>query len=219
MELSLGHALETLSLLNLSAVTLILFLILILTLSAYVRIGTALSVLRLGFGFSSLPSALITGGFSLILAVFVMYPTLSGSLAAVDKSLGGKIAASEGAKAEAIDAGLGVWKQFLLKLTPEAERAHFVELSKKISNVDSAPTDLNVLAPAFLTAELRRAFSIALRLLVPFLVIDLLVGAALNAVSLSQVQPAILSFAFKLVLFVLVDGWGLITDGLINSFL
>ena len=192
--------------------------LLALLLSSYVKLVTVLSIVRTGFGIYSLPSAFVTTGLALVLSFFVMYPTLQGSLAEVDRILRGTAAPNDQVRAQALNAGIQKWKEFLSAHTSELEKAKFAEIVQQ----STPPVDLSnswrVLAPAFLVSELKGAFATGLSLFLPFLVIDLLVALALAAVGLERLDPVLAAFPFKLLLFVAVDGWALITTNLVAAY-
>ena len=109
-------------------------------------------------------------------------------------------------------------RAFLAKHTRDADRETFASLSKKLGNPTATGTELWVLAPAFITTELREAFVIAILIFVPFLVIDLVVGLALAALGLQATSPQAVALPLKLVLFVAVDGWRLLLDALLRGY-
>lgn len=109
-------------------------------------------------------------------------------------------------------------RAFLAKHTREADRETFASLSKKLGHPTTTGTELWVLAPAFITTELREAFVIAILLFVPFLVIDLVVGLGLASLGLTATSPQVVALPLKLVLFVAVDGWRLLVDALLRGY-
>lgn len=109
-------------------------------------------------------------------------------------------------------------REFLAKHTRDADRETFASLSKKLGNPTTTGTELWVLAPAFITTELREAFVIAILIFVPFLVIDLVVGLGLASLGLTATSPQVVALPLKLVLFVAVDGWRLLLDALLGGY-
>jgi flagellar biosynthesis protein FliP len=109
-------------------------------------------------------------------------------------------------------------REWIAKHTRDADRETFTSLSKKLGNATATGTELSVLAPAFITTELREAFVIAILLFVPFLVIDLVVGLALASLGLQATSPQTVALPLKLVLFVAVDGWRLLLDALLRGY-
>ena len=198
--------------------------------SSYVKIVTTLGILRIGLGFRSLPSAFVTGGLALVLAFFVMYPTVRASLGAMDQSLRVSSGASQSsARIRALDAALSTWSKFLMRHAHEKEVEKFINTAAELDSKESGilasdeqklkmKSSFRVLAPAFVVSELKEAFATGLTLFLPFLVIDLLVASILIAVGLQQLNPAIVSLPFKLLLFVMLDGWSLITTNLVATY-
>jgi len=119
---------------------------------------------------------------------------------------------------EAMDKGVAPLKEFMLKQTREGDLALFVKMAEveKIETPDQVP--LKVLVPAFVTSELKTAFQIGFAIFIPFLIIDMVVASVLMSMGMMMVTPAIVALPFKLMLFVLVDGWQLILGSLVESF-
>lgn len=220
-----------------SVFALVGILFFIVSLSAYVKIVTVLGIVRVGLGVGSIPSTFVTGVIALSLAYFVMYPTLE--LAA--EKFGSEISqggGEESARVRALAASATIWKDFLAKHAEVTEKERFRALVSELQVAEAKASDqvpgqvetaagnvndgvedsLRILAPAFIVSELKEAFSTGLVLFLPFLVLDLVIANILLAVGLSQVNPSLVSFPFKLLLFVLVDGWTLITGNLILSY-
>lgn len=212
-----------LSTLEVSFLALASILALAVLLSAYVKIATVLSLVRMGFGLNSLPSVFVTGGLALGLTFLVMYPTIQASTRAIDAELKNASAANQ-QTVRALAAGVEEWKKFLSAHSKGEEIQRFTAIAQSIDTkagvaVAEQEVGLRVLAPAFLVSELREAFSIGLSLLLPFVVVELLVGITLAALGLERLDPALVSLPFKLVLFVLADGWSLITSNLAATYL
>jgi flagellar biosynthetic protein FliP len=119
---------------------------------------------------------------------------------------------------EALDRGIVPMKRFMLAQTRESDLKLFMDLGKIGSVQEPLATPLHVLLPAFITSELRTAFTIGFLIFIPFLVIDLIVASVLMAMGMMMVSPIMISLPFKLLLFVLVDGWALIVGSLAASF-
>lgn len=224
--------------LGLSVFSLLALAFLALAFSSYIKIVTVLAIVRVGMGFRSVPSAFVTGSLALSLAFFVMYPTLISSSEKMDSYLKSKHGASDDkARAAAVNIGIEEWRKFLLKHSNKEESARFATIAQKFdqqsqnaekekaaADVTAVETDLltkswRVLAPSFLVSELKEAFSTGLALFLPFLVIDLLVINIMTALTIDRLNPALVSFPFKILLFVLADGWSLITTNLVSSYL
>jgi len=213
--------------LNISVFGLFLLFIVALSSSAYVKIATVLSLLRAGLGASTIPGFLITGVFAVTLSFFVMYPVIYKSLSAVESKLSGESEASDLLKIQALEAGMDVWKEFADKHAHPIEKERFLALSiRGLSSEQGVTADPDVvkhswqvLAPAFLVSELKEAFATGLSVLLPLLVIDLLVAHILAGIGLMNVNAHVISFPFKVLLFVMVDGWSLITNNLLATYL
>ncbi len=119
---------------------------------------------------------------------------------------------------QAFDRGVAPFRAFMLKHVREKDLALFVELSRDPPPVSPEQVSLQVLIPAFMISELRRAFEIGFMLFVPFLIIDLVVASILMSVGMMMLPPVIIALPFKLIFFVLVDGWGLVAGSLIKSY-
>lgn len=211
--------LSTFGNLGFSAISFLLILALVLALSCYVKIVTVLSIVRLGLGANSVPSTFVTGSLALALSFFVMYPTLLKSTKAMDRVASGRAVVSDQVRAEALNAGLESWKGFLIKHVPSVELERFSSIARKIDGqsgpeVIADQRSLRILAPAFLVSELKSAFGTGLSLFLPFLVIELLVASILSALGMERLSPSLVSFPFKLLLFVMLDGWAVITANL-----
>ncbi len=201
-----------------------------LLLSCFVKIVTVLSMIRVGLGVGTVPGAFATGGLAVVLTLFVMSPQLDRSAQIVHESLKGKTAATDRDRAAALDNALGTWREFLAKHTEQSELKRFGDLARKLDSqaaqrrpdgaVDEGGADASwrVIAPAFLVSELRKGFSTGLRVFLPFLVIELLTAVTLVALGIERLDPSLVSFPLKILVFALVDGWALITQGLIATY-
>lgn len=219
--------------LGLSAVSVLMLLFLALLFSAFVKIVTALGVLRVGLGHYSLPSAFICSGLAMVLTFFVMYPTLRDSSAAVDRVLRSRVGPiSDADRASALNAGIAEWKEFLLRHSAPEERLRFSELAKKLDSkaaetkgkdekaqAEVSDSSWRIVAPAFLLSELKRAFTVGIAIFLPFLVIDLVIVSAMTALGTDKLSPQVVALPLKLLLFVLVDGWGIITTNLVTGYM
>ena len=165
---------------------------------------------------------------------FVMYPTLIESSRAMDQVLKSRSNVTDEARAAAFNAGIEKWKFFVRAHAGKPEVERFGDLARRFDtaatakrSITSADTghlaiDLDswrILAPAFLVSELKSAFATGLTLFLPFLVIDLFVANVLVAVALERINPALVALPFKLMLFVLLDGWSMITTNLVSTYL
>jgi type III secretion protein R len=187
--------------------------------TSYIKFAVVLAILRRALGGSALPPATVTGALALLFALFVTAPVGERVWAAASPGLSRGDAASLG---EAAQRATGPVRDFLASHTPARERQSFFELQQRLRPADarSAVTDhdLVVLAPAFAAAELRAAFQVGFLLFLPFLVIELVVATVLLALGMNTLSPEAVSLPFKLLLFVVADGWHLILRGLVLGY-
>jgi flagellar biosynthesis protein FliP len=182
--------------------------------TSFTKILVVLGLTRNALGLQQSPPNQVLTGIALFLTLFVMGPVISDiNKDAVQPYLNGKITVSQ-----AYDAGVVPLKGFLLHNTRDEELKLMVGLSgeKKPANKDDV--SMTTLVPAFVLSELKSAFIIGLVVYIPFLVLDMLVSAGLMSMGMMMVPPAIVSLPFKLLLFVVVDGWGMITTALVGSY-
>mgnify|MGYP000850248346 FL=1 len=187
--------------------------ILILT-TCFTRIIVVLSFLRNALGTQQTPPNQLLIGLALFLTVFVMQPVYSQVMSeAINPFL-----AEEISHEEAIDKAIVPMKEFMLKQTREKDLALFLRASGS-DNVEN-PMDLSMttVIPAFAISELRTAFSIGFIIYIPFLVIDMVVSSILMSMGMFMLPPVMISLPFKILLFVLVDGWYLVVESLLQSF-
>jgi len=187
--------------------------VLVLT-TAFTRIIVVLSFLRSALGTQQVPPNQVMLGLALFLTFFVMHPTLlQVNTAAVQPYLAGQ--ANE---TEALGKAAAPIQAFMLKQTREKDLALFVDLAQLPAPDTPADVPFWVAVPAFSVSELRTAFEMGFLLYVPFLVIDLVVASTLQAMGMMMFPPTLVSLPFKVLLFVLVDGWQLLVQSLITSF-
>ncbi len=187
---------------------------LLIMVTSFTRTILVLSLVRNAIGVPQLPPNQVLLGLSFLLTVFVMAPVWKiVNTEAVQPYLAGELP-----QAEAIRRAEAPVRKFMLAQTREADLTLFVNLSKeeRPRTVDDVPT--YVVIPAFLVSELKTAFLMGFIIFVPFLVIDLVVSSALLAMGMMMLPPVVVSLPFKILLFVLVDGWGLIIGSLVSSF-
>ena len=153
-------------------------------------------------------------GLALFLTFFVMSPVIDKIYADAYQPLSENRITMQ----EAMNKGAAPLKEFMMKQTREGDLALFVKMAKieKIETPDQVP--LLVLVPAFMTSELKTAFQIGFAIFIPFLIIDMVVASVLMAMGMMMVSPSIVALPFKLMLFVLVDGWQLLLGSLVQSF-
>lgn len=187
--------------------------ILILT-TSFTRIVIVLSFVRSALATQQMPPNQVLVGLSLFLTLFIMFPTWQAvNNTAIQPYLTGRLPADQ-----ALSAGLKPVRQFMLKQTREKDLALFVEMSKtpRPRNPEDVPTQ--VVVPAFVISELKTAFQIGFMIFIPFLVIDMIVASTLMSMGMVMLPPVTISLPFKILLFVLVDGWYLVVRSLLLSF-
>ena len=186
----------------------------LLMMTAFTRIVIVLGILRTALGTAQTPSNQILLGLALFLTLFVMQPVFNSVwLRAVQPYMDGQLAGQA-----AISMASDPFREFMLAQTRETELGFFVELAgmKPVASADDLP--FSVLLPAFVASELKTAFQIGFLLFIPFLIIDLVVASVLMSMGMMMLSPLIISLPFKLMLFVLVDGWTLVMGTLASSF-
>lgn len=187
---------------------------LVFALTAFPRILIVLSFVRQALGTPSTPPNQLLIGIAMFLTIFVMSPTfVQVKDRAVDPYMDKKITFNT-----ALERGQEPIRTFMFKQTRPKDLALFVRLSKSERPKTRADIKTHVLIPAFLTSELKTAFQIGFLVYLPFLVIDLVVASTLLGIGMMMLPPPLISLPFKLLLFVLVDGWHLIFEALVNSF-
>ncbi len=186
----------------------------LIMMTSFIRIVIVLSFLRQALGTQVLPPNQLIVGLSLFLTVFVMAPVWKGVHEnALNPYLDKKI--SQG---EAIAYAEAAMRKFMFAQTREKDLGLFVKLAKLEGVTKRADVPTHILIPAFMISELKTAFQIGFMIYVPFLVLDMVVASVLMAMGMMMLPPVVISLPFKLVLFVLVDGWQLIVGSLVKSF-
>ena len=186
----------------------------ILMTTCFTRLVVAFSFLRSALGTQQMPPAQLLIGLSLFLTLFIMTPVLTEmNETAVKPYMSEKIGLQQ-----AYNEGIKPLRAFMFKQTREKDLALFLGVAKmqKPANKDEVPT--TVLVPAFVISELKTSFQIGFILFLPFLVIDMVVASVLLSMGMMMLPPVMVSLPFKLLLFVLVDGWYLIVGSLVKSF-
>ncbi|MCO7221731.1 flagellar type III secretion system pore protein FliP [Klenkia sp. PcliD-1-E] len=204
-----------------SAITLILAITvlsiapaLLLLVTSFTKIVVVLSLTRNALGLQNSPPNQVLTGLAFFLTLFVMGPVIADiNHLAIQPYLDGSMSIGQ-----AYDAGVEPLKHFLLANTRGDELKLMVGLSGEQMPADQDAVSMLTLVPAFVLSELKSAFIIGLVVFIPFLVLDMLVSAALMAMGMMMVPPVIVSLPFKLMLFVVVDGWALITTALVGSY-
>jgi len=186
---------------------------LLMTMSAFTRIVIVLAIVRQALGIPNIPGNQILLGLSIILTIFVMGPTI-GKIndLAIQPYMQGKINDQQ-----AFSLSSDVLKIFMLKQTRKADLHLFERISHNKFDKDST-SSLLILTPAFITSELKTAFEIGFLIFMPFLIIDLVIASILMSMGMMMLSPMVISLPFKILFFILVDGWTLIITSLITSF-
>ena len=187
----------------------------IIMMASFTRIIVVLSILRQAIGLQQSPSNQILVGVSLFLSLFIMTPVFDEiNVRALQPYLD-----EEMTSMEAFEQAKGPMRAFMLSQTRVKDLETFVSIAgEEDQYADPTEVPLNILIPAFVTSELKTAFQIGFMLFIPFLIIDLVVASILMSMGMMMLSPMIVSLPFKLMLFVLVDGWNLIFGTLATSF-
>ena len=181
--------------------------------TSFLRIVIVLALLRQALGTMQTPSNQVLIGLALFLTLFIMAPVLDKVYQeAVSPYLDEQIQF-----VEAVERGAKPMHQFMLQQTREDDLGMFAEMAD-VTLTDPESVPFKVLIPAFMTSELKTAFQIGFMLFIPFLIIDLVVASLLMSMGMMMLSPMIISLPFKLMLFVLIDGWALVVGTLANSF-
>jgi flagellar biosynthetic protein FliP len=174
-----------------------------------------LSLLRRALGTNQLPSNQIVIGLALFLTVFIMAPVWQKiNQAALQPYLDQKISSQQ-----ALELGAAPLREFMFKQTREKDLALFVDIAKLKRPQNPADIPTSVLIPSFIISEVKTSFEIGLLLYVPFLIVDMVVAAVLLSMGMMMLPPVMVSLPFKLLLFVLADGWYLLVGSLVKSFI
>jgi flagellar biosynthetic protein FliP len=210
VEVDGGNALQILLLVT--GITLVPALL--FTTTAFTRILIVLGFIRTGLGTPTAPPNQVLVGIALFLTIFVMAPTFKEvKQVAWDPLSKGKIS-----QTQALKRGEKPIRAFMFKQTGDDELGLFVKLAKLDRPDTRADVPTYVLIPAFITSELKTAFQIGFLIFLPFLVIDLIVSSTLMSMGMMMLPPVFISLPFKILLFVLVDGWDLVIRSLVESF-
>lgn len=181
--------------------------------TSFLRYVIVFSFLKQALGTQQLPPAIVLIGLSIILTFYSM-----GNVFQQMWDVGSKPYEKTGSMVLAISEGSKPLKEFMMKQTRQDDLAYFVELSKKRPPKNPDEITIWEVAPAFIISELKTAFEIGFIIFVPFIVLDLVVANILLALGMFMLSPTIISLPFKLLIFIAVDGWSLIVQGLVSSF-
>ncbi len=194
----------------------------LLLMSCFTRIVIVLSFMRTALGTQQAPPNMVLIGLALFLSIFIMQPVLNE----IEEVAYQPYVENEIDSMQALEAAQEPIKRFMLMQTNHSDLNLFLELSNTPlpegfdinSNESKLELGLEILVPSFVTSELKRAFTIGFLLFIPFLIIDLVVASTLMSMGMMMLPPAMISLPFKLLVFVLVDGWGLLLEMLASSF-
>jgi flagellar biosynthetic protein FliP len=186
----------------------------VIMVTAFTRIVVVLSLLRTAIGTQTSPPNFVIISLAVFLTGFVMAPTVREAYTtAIQPLIAGQIQ-----PAQAFERGVVPFRAFMMRQVREKDLSLFIDMSREPAPADPSGVGLHVLIPAFMISELRRAFEIGFLLFVPFLIIDLVVASILMSVGMMMLPPATVALPFKLIFFVLVDGWSLVAGSLVQSF-
>jgi flagellar biosynthetic protein FliP len=205
-----GNAIQLLLLVG--GITLIPALLFCVT--GFTRILVVLGFIRTGLGTPTAPPNQVLVGIALFLTLFVMAPTFTK---VKDEAIT-PLSKGDITQAQAFDRGQKPLREFMFKQTRTKDLALFVKLAKLDTPKTRADVPTHVLIPAFIISELKTAFQIGFLIFLPFLVIDLVVSSTLMSMGMIMLPPVFIALPFKILLFVLVDGWNLVTRSLVESF-
>jgi len=187
---------------------------LLIMMTSFTRVIIVLSLTRQALGLQTVPPNQVLAGLALFISLFIMGPTMSQmNQKAVQPYLKHKITADVAYKAA--QAPLKTW---MLKQTRQSELAVFIDASAGPKPKNPADVGMATLIPAFILSEIKAAFIIGFVIFIPFLVIDLIVSSSLMSMGMMMLPPVLVSLPFKILLFVLVDGWALVVKSLITSY-
>lgn len=187
---------------------------LLLMMTSFTKIFVVLALARNALSLPSIPPNQVLAGLSLFLSIFIMWPVLTDiNEIAVQPYIDGGMTFQQ-----AFDVGQGPLRDWMLAYTREEDLALMTRAADQPNPDDPGSVPLYTLIPAFMISELRAAFIIGFVIFVPFLIIDLVVASALMAMGMMMLPPVMISLPFKILLFILVDGWGLIIRSLLDSY-
>jgi flagellar biosynthesis protein FliP len=195
--------------------TLISFLPAILvTMTCFTRITIVFHFLRQALGTQEMPSNQVLLGLALFLTIFIMAPVGARiNELAITPVMNGEITVNQG-----LERGAPPLREFMLKQTRDSDLKLFLELSKGPKPKSKAELPMTVVVPAYVISELKTGFQMGFFLFVPFLLIDLVVSTTLLSMGMLQLPPAMISLPFKVLLFVMIDGWNLVVGSIVRSF-
>lgn len=186
----------------------------LMMMTSFTRIIIVFAILRQALGLQQSPSNQILIGIALFLTLFIMMPVFEK----INQNAVQPYLENQMTSRQALDQALVPMREFMLGQTRETDLKLFIDIGRFEAPASADDIPLSVLIPAFVTSELKTAFQIGFMLFIPFLVIDLVVASVLMAMGMMMLSPLIISLPFKLMLFVLVDGWAMVIGSLAASF-
>jgi flagellar biosynthetic protein FliP len=187
----------------------------LIMMTSFVRIVVVLSLLRTAMGLQQSPPNSVIVSLAMFLTLFVMGPTLTDAYhQGVQPLMNNQVTTEQG-----FTAAMVPMKKFMLAHVRDSDLRLFLDMAKVKPTANPTDTPLTSLAPAFMLSELKRAFEIGFLLFVPFLIIDMAVASILMSMGMMMLPPVIISLPFKLIFFVLVDGWKLVASSLVQSYM
>jgi flagellar biosynthetic protein FliP len=187
----------------------------LIMMTSFTRMVVVLSLLRTAMGLQQSPPNSVIVSLSLFLTLFVMTPTLKDAYNQAIVPLSNNQITTE----QALDRASAPMKKFMLAHTRQADLKLFMDMSAAKATGNPQDVAISTIAPAFMLSELKRAFEIGFLIFVPFLIIDMAVASILMSMGMMMLPPVVISLPFKLIFFVLVDGWRLIAGSLVESYL
>ncbi|MBF0168934.1 MAG: flagellar type III secretion system pore protein FliP [Alphaproteobacteria bacterium] len=187
---------------------------LLIMITCFTRIVVVLSFLRTALGTQNTPPQMVMASLAVFLTMFIMAPTFQESYQqGIAPLITGKVN-----EMDALNMAAKPFHAFMLKHTREKDIGLFLEISKTPMPATAEQTPFQVLVPAFMISELRRAFEIGFLIFIPFVIIDMVVSSVLMSMGMMMLPPTMIAMPFKIIFFVLIDGWYLVVGSLVKSF-
>jgi flagellar biosynthesis protein FliP len=185
----------------------------VISMTSFLRYIIVLSFLKTAMGTQQVPPAIVLVGMALILTLYTMAPVFGEMYERIDPATHKNLTV-----VQMLVSGSEPLKRFMMRQTRQTDVAFFVQMARH--QMPQKPEDLNLweVAPAFMISEMRTSFEIGFIIFIPFIVLDIVVANILLALGMMMLSPTIISLPFKILIFVAVDGWGLVTSGLVQSF-
>lgn len=185
----------------------------VISMTSFLRYIIVLSILKTALGTQQVPPSIVLVGMALVLTMYTMAPVFGDMYKNIDP-----VFKRNGNVVQVMDAGSGPLKEFMMRQTRQSDIAFFLQMSRRKPPQSAKEITLWEVAPAYMISELRTAFEIGFIIFIPFIVLDLVVANILLALGMFMLSPTIISLPFKILIFVAVDGWSLIVNGLVQSF-